>query len=68
MVKKPEVDVLLQDNVEVQRQDRPVPHGNLAEVKSSEEPAVAVHEDLHKKLTSLQTALGLPSNRTSIVL
>ncbi|KAL3149672.1 hypothetical protein ABBQ38_013504 [Trebouxia sp. C0009 RCD-2024] len=35
---------------------------------SLEEPAADVHEDMHTKLMSLQSVLGLPTNRTSIVL
>lgn len=58
----------LQNDPQIHCEDGPNADIIATAENSLEEPAADVHEDMHTKLMSLQSVLGLPTNRTSIVL
>lgn len=58
----------LQNIPEVESEGGPKARVNSAVEIGLEEPAAGALGDMHTKLMSLQSTLGLPSNRTSIVL
>ena len=58
----------MQVNPQTQSEGGPIAHVTAAAEAGSDEPAASVQGDMHTRLISLQSVLGLPTNRTSIVL